>query len=353
MTTIGQLLDPKAKEGLTAIVADLDPEAPASPPYVVIKAATDPEPVRTVTIATGTGDIEVDLRSDANIEAQCFGCPQVISFPPTLPLAVQKRYGLPRPAAYCLECAETAVLKIIQAQRATEAAQRNQPAIRTPQVARHQPRISDGEEHPVTITKKESDVDLDNIPAAKLGETVRQTMKATKAEQVKKDRKQAKKDQRKREKADLDDRTKAQAEKKGKVLPAFMVGTTLEVPALDLSDVENIDECPSGTVRSPYNKARFRLTGESALPSPSACEEDASLVPTTYRVLAEEHMRLMSLAADHNEAAAAKKAEPKAKKVKATKTVVVADLDLEGKAKALAKATGISKKKAREIVASL
>lgn len=372
MTTIGQLLDPKAKEGLKAVVADLDPKAPATVPYVVIKASTEPIARSTTTILTGNGEIEVDVASEANIEALCAGnCAKVISFPPTLPLAVAKRYGLPQPAAYCLECAEEAVLHVIQEHRA---AQRNQPAIRTPRVAKHQPRVSDGIDHPVVFTtplskadpdkvfgpaeitpKKENDVDLDNIPAAKLGDTVRQSMKMAKAEQVKKDRKAAKKAQREAEQQALVERTKAQKAKKGKVLPGFMVGTTLEVPALDLSDVENIDECPSATARSPYNKARFRLTGEGPLPSPSACEEDASLVPTTYRVLADEHRRLMSLAADHNEQAKAKQ-EAKAKPKTAPKTAVIADLDTDAealikrKAKALAKATGLSKAQAREIV---
>jgi hypothetical protein len=186
-------------------------------------------------------------------------------------------------------------------------------------------------------------MDLSNMSDAELGAMVRQQMQAAKVETIV----AAKPEVEEKRKAEAKETEKAikkeQAARPMRVFAGFMVGTSLEIPTLDLSDVSSLDEAPSAKERSPYNKARFRLTKESALDP----EE------TTYRLLMEEHLRLQGIEAERVKAVpkAEKPKKAKAKKVKA----VVVDIDPEENAKvtALASVLGVSEKKARKIMAAL
>lgn len=345
MTTIAEALDEQTRARLQGMVANLDTTAPAKVtkpkrteiPFEIVKASTEDEPRRKSRTPTPgeflTQDLAIDIdpKSEAMIEVACvFECGSTVLINPQVPEGME---SMPRAAA-CAECAERHVRQAI-------ADQRNVLTIRRPQVARHQPRTQDDIDHPVTTKTKEKDVDLDNLSDAELGASVRQQIKSRIADGVPAKRKKAKVKQAKADKKDREGIKAEQKRRKGHILPAFMVGTTLEVPALDLADVSSLDEAPSAVTRSPYNKARFRLCQEKPLDPET----------TTFRVLASEHERLCRLAA----AKASKKAQakPKAEKGK-TKVeqpiVAVLDKDTKAKVKALMDLTGLSKKKAEQIV---
>ena len=128
---------------------------------------------------------------------------------------------------------------------------------------------------------------------------------------------------------------KADLKRKGssKSLGAFVV-KGVEVPALDLSEQTSLDEAPSPKVRSPYNKALYRL-GEPLLDKETC----------TYRDLRKVHKRLFKQADGTPEVVEEK---PKGKRI-------VAVLDAEAKAKvaAFAKVTGKSIAEAQRHLASV
>lgn len=336
MTSIKDLLDTDTRQKLAGVTATVKADEPA---FVVLKASTDPNPPRTLRPEDA---LDIDPRSGAMIDALCVDCKAPLLIDPALPEGVDE--GMPR---YPI-CAKDAK---IRARFAAIAEQRNVEVIRRHTVAKHQPRTSDGIDHPVTITHKtqENDMDLDNLTDAELGAHVRLTMQQRKAETIPAKRKKAKKVQENAEAKAQAGIKQQQAERKGLVLAEFAVGTLI-VPALDLSDVTNLNEMVSTTLRSPYNKARFRLAGEPPLWAPKDEDKDG-YTPTTYQTLMDEHARLMALAADKAKA----KAEPKPKK-KAAAPVITALLDpdeeaqVKRKVKALVKATGIDKATARAIV---
>lgn len=357
MSKIGSLIDPSLRQKLQGIAADLAEGQPAAQiepavepeiEYVVTKASTDPNPPRPLTRADA---IQIDPESEAFVDTLCIDCGVPLMIDPQLPKGVEDH---PEHLRWPL-CEEH---DTIRARWAAINEQRNVEVIHRPQVKRHRPRTNDGVEHPVTTTQmndvtttqmndtKEHEMeDLDTMSDADLGALVRSQMKSIVVDKVKtrqpKAKAKAAKAEKKAEKAHRQERRG----RKNRVLPGFMVNT-LEVPTLDLSEV-SLDETANSVERQPYNKARFRLEGSAPLASPSACEEDGSLTPTTYRVLRDEHARLQALA----EAKAASKASKKTK----AKPVVAAmsgadDAVITEKAKALAKVTGLTKKQAREIV---
>lgn len=369
MSKIAELLDPTVAQKMQAVVADIQPSQPAKPKrvlkgragevdIVITKASTEPnQPARHHPICkcegcevgtsvamtpeayaeryglvrptaprtlTAADAIDIDPRSGAMIEAECVDCHTPLLIDPEVPEGVDPE--APR-IPICAECAG------IRVRHEAMNNQRSVQAIRRPRVAHHQPRTSDGIDHPVKTTKKENDMDLDNLSDAELGAVVRQQMKATKVEQVKAAKPVVEAERKVKEKKEKKG-VKASRVERRKVLAGFMVGTTLEIPDLDLSEVASLDEAPSAKERSPYNKARFRLTKEAPLDP----EE------TTYRTLAEEHERLRKTEAER----VGKAKEAKPKKV----TAIVADVqDVDkAKVKALAKVLGISKKEARKLV---
>jgi hypothetical protein len=339
MSEIRDLLDADTRAKLAQVVSEQKDDAPA---YVIIKASTDPNPPRTLTAADA---IEIDPESEAMIDAECVDCHVPMLIDPKLPEdAAPEDKDKPR-VPLCKACGKVrARFAAINEQRNVEVIQR-----RT-RVAQRRPRITDGIDHPVTVTtEKENEMNLDNVPDAVVGAAAKEALRAEIAASLPGRRKKAKDKQAKAEKQAKDNVKKRQAERKGLVLAEFNVGTSLVVPALDLTEVEDLNEMVSTTLRSPYNKARFRLAGERPLWAPKDEDEDG-YVPTTYQTLIDEHGRLMALAL----AKAAEKAKPKPKGKAKPQIVAVLDDEQEAviksKTKALAKLTGVDKKQARAIV---
>jgi len=311
----------------TVVLADLDPEAPAQTepevPYVIVKAATDPNPPRTLTAADA---IDIDPRSGAFIDALCVDCQVPLLIDPKVPEGVDPEK--PR-IPMCDGCAK------VRARFAAMSEQRNVEIIRRSSTKKRSPRTTDGIDHPVTVTTKEKPMpktDLDNLSDAELGAMVRTQLKATATEQIKEAAPKVEAERKERDKATTKATAKKQKQRKNNVLPGFRVDKSLEVPDLDLSDIDGLDECVSATTRSPYNKARFRLKAGDPLDPET----------TTYAVLADEHQRLRELASIGKDTEGT------------TVVLAVNDSDevLNTKAKALAKVLGVSKKEAKAIVLS-
>lgn len=345
MSEIRDLLDADTRAKLAEVVSEQKDTAPA---YVIIKASTDPNPPRTLTAADA---IEIDPDSEAMIDAECVDCKVPMLIDPALPEGCDPEDAEKPRVPLCAKCGA------IRARYEAMTAQRNVEIIHRKTVARHKPRVTDNVDHPVTVTKKENPMyDLDNLSDAEFGAAVRADMRARAAEALPAKRKKAKDKAAKAEAKAKDNVKKRQKERKGLVLAEFRVDNSLTVPALDLTEVEDLNEMVSSALRGPYNQARFRLAGEPPLWSPSK-EDEEGYVPTTYQTLLDEHGRLMALAqakAAEKAAKAAEKAKPKSK----GKPQIVAVLDdeqeavVKTKTKALAKLTGIDKKQARAIVMS-
>jgi len=327
MTNIANLLSPEQNKALKATAKDL--------PYRVIKAATDPTPPRQVappetvvewkrvTLAdaevTVINGVEVDLRSEGFIDTACADCDaplRVLVAPKGVDLEVLT--SRPR-VAVCLDCGSAR----LRDQRGTLA---HQP-IQTP-----------------VQKKQETEVDLTKFSDAEfaaLAVEARESMVAEAAETLPAKRKLAK--QAEKDRAAQDEALKAQDDAKRAKRKMWMGEMSVKgvfVPTLDLTEVRNLDEAVSATMRSPYNKALYRL-GEPLLDHEEA----------TYRVLRKAHKHLWK----HAEIAAeAPKVKAEAKReVKGDR--LVADLDPNAKAKveAFAKVSGMTLDQARERLASL
>lgn len=317
MPTIAEALEAKKIEALVAVVTGGDKASTkkAAPEFRTIKAATDPNVG--VSLPRSSSEVDLDPESEAMIDALCFGCSARISIDPTVVRDLDPEQDVQFKCGVCVKHDMTEAI----------VAQRNVETIRRGRVAKHQPRVTDNIDHPVTVTTKEERVsaqpevkfDLDSIPDAEFGAVVKSIIRRRAAGEMVSAREEAL--------AALSERiteqqagiTAEQVRRHGHVLPPFMVGTSLEVPALDLSDVANLDETPSSVMRSPYNKARFRLkAGETLDPE-----------TTTYRVLEQEHQRLAVLAEAHNARAALDKEDAKPAKVE----VIVADVQPDAMAR--------------------
>lgn len=190
------------------------------------------------------------------------------------------------------------------------------------------------------LSKKEDDVDVNNLSDTELGRHVRNLVVHTKIGKVKKARAKAKAEQAKAEAKHTKAIKKDQKRRKNHVLKGFRVSKTLVIPDLDLRDVTSLDTTPSAVVRAPYNQARFRLLGEPPLPALGNQKDEPDPMPSaTYKDLIKEHERLRGVVKD--------KSKP-AKKGK----VLVAELHSSDKAKikSLSKLAGISQERAREVL---
>lgn len=310
MPTIAEAVEAEKLAALVAVVKGSDKaRTKATPDIVVTKAATDP--TVGVSLPRSSSEVDLDPESEAMIDALCHTCSSRISIDPTTVLDLDPEVDTP---FHCGVCVKHSMVEAIVAQRNVETIKRGR-------VAKHQPRVTDNIDHPVTTTRKETRVfDVDNMTDAEIGATVRARLKENLAKQVAKRKPAVEQARVEAEVARSEGIATEQERRSGHVLPGFMVGTSLEVPALDLSDVSSLDESPSAVQRSPYNKARFRLkAGETLSPE-----------TTTYRVLEMEHHRLAVLAEAHNARAALDKAD----KTEAKVNVVVADVHPEDDAMA-------------------
>lgn len=311
MTSIADMLDTQARERLQHVVAaEIDVDAPAKPDnlrttasgitYRVIKPAVDPRPL------TESDAIDIDPESEAMIEAECVDCHSPILIAPQLPEGVDPE--APR-VPVCSECAKARV------RHAAFTAQRNVEAIRRTTVAKHQPRTSDGIEHPVTTIKEQDmTLDIDTMTDAELGAMVRKQMKASIAEAITTARPEVEAERRQREEANLADIAVEQVERKERVYPAFEY-KGVEVPEMDLRDSASLQEIPDAKTRSPYNKMRYR-SKEAGFDKEN---------PPTYADLVADHERFLALAlgverpVTGKETAEVLNSEPEAEKPKKAK----------------------------------
>lgn len=212
-------------------------------------------------------------------------------------------------------------------------------AVRKPRTKKHAPRTTDDKEHPVTVTQVSQEPTV-TITQSVLEETINR-MAQERAEAIL------------AAKAQQPDPIEtpvqivgqtavvqiprigaAEREAQGVVLGEIKVDKSLTVPALVLGDV-SLDTIVPSSMRSPYNKARYRLEHV----------EEVLSKDTTYRALAIEHARLAQVA---KEVKAARKEAKKQQQM-----AVALDPALQAKVQAVVTATGLSVDKATALVMSL
>lgn len=181
--------------------------------------------------------------------------------------------------------------------------------------------------------------DISNMSDAELGKMVRNRILETYTVEVAEKRDEALEVKAAEDKAEAKARKKAQkARATAEPLPEIRVSDSLTVPELVLNEVNSLDEVVNSAMRSPYNKALFRLRLQEQALNPET---------TTYAVLVKAHNLIF-------ETVAARDTEKACKKSK--KAVVVAEVSTDEKAKIKAlRATvpGLTKAQAREILATL
>ena len=369
MSSIASLIDPQVVQQMTAIAANVDATTPAKTKRKAPKVKHGTQPIVTEFLDSGTR-VDRVLPARHHPICKCDRCGRGTSVPMT-PEQYEAKYGVPstkaprrlevadaididpRSAALIdVNCVDCGAAIRVDPQDFEPGFFDDPESLFFPLCTTHaQLRAINNQrkaEDAKRTTTKEQDMDLDNIADAELGATVKEQIRQQKAKKVKAAKPKVEAERKKQAK-EAKKATKAKQAERKVVLASFMVGTTLEVPALDLTQVPSLDEAPSAAERSPYNKARFRLLKESPL--------DPEV--TTYRSLIEEHNRLRDAEAQRvaaNFKALGEKNAKKAKKAKAKKvTAVVADVKPIDKAKvaALAEVLGVSKKEARKVMAAL
>lgn len=212
-------------------------------------------------------------------------------------------------------------------------------AVRTPRTAKHQPRITDNQEHPVTekitMTKDEMERAITRAVDARIAEREAVIRSITPVAPADKPVEIVTK---KGGRAKIARATAADREFAGLTMPAIVVNEALTIPALEIGN-ESIDTLVTPKIRSPYNKARYRLDKE---PTPLDNET------TTYRLLMAEHTRIAALVS------AKPVAKTKTAKAAPVAIAVVVDTDAKAvrkaKVKALMTIMGISKDEAKALV---
>jgi hypothetical protein len=304
MTSIGSLLSPAQRQAIEAAALTV----------------VEPEGVR-VTLING---VEYDLRSEAMAETTCADCPQALRVEvapePSQQWLMAGRTreefhdlltSQPR-VAVCEECG----LKRVAGKRGT--------------LIHHNP-----QEKPVIDLSQYSEAEL-----ARLAVEARTHMVRTKADALPAKRKKAEKAERKRIAKDEALKVEQCEQRRGLVLPDLSIpikGQVKYIPALDLSEVTDMNVVISPKERSPYNKALYAM-GRDLLGKDTA----------TYSAVADLHAELM----EHSGAPVAKPAKKKGKKAKAERPsealVAVIEPDVKAKVAAFAEITGMSKKQARK-----
>lgn len=223
--------------------------------------------------------------------------------------------------------------------------------IHRPQVAKRKPRLTDGQDHPVTVTSTntqendmhldlDANLDLETIPDAKLGRMVKDGLRKDKAKNLPKKNAKAKTKAAKKEKVQVKAKKAERKDLSDLVLPEIVVSATLSIPALDLSTINSLDEVVNATTRSPYNKARF---GGGIGP-----KESLDTKETTWADLAEEHRRIGAIVAGKGEAKPTKQAKP-AK----SKKLLAAEVDVDARLATLMATCKVSRKVAKRMLAEI
>lgn len=261
---------------------------------------------------TTINGVAYDLRSDAMVETTCADCPEVLLVevaPKGVDLDLLTSQDR---TAVCVPCGT----KRVAGKRGTL--------------------IHTKENQLPTLPLPTTDFDLDKLSDAEFIEAAleaRNRMRAEKAEALPEKRKKAKKEKAEREAKDEVLKVEARDARKGRVLHALVVdvkGKAKEIPALDLSEVTDLNEAVTPKMRSPYNKVLYAM-GRELL----------SKETTTYATLADLHCELQGAYTQPAEAEPV--AEPKKKgKKKAERLAAQIDPDDKAKVEAFAKVTGKS-----------
>lgn len=271
-------------------------------------------------------------------------------------LLADPEYATADPEALAAQAIETGVQNVREGV-CLKAERKEQPllttttkAVRIPRVAKHQPRTTDSKEHPVTekitMTKAEMEAAIAKAVEARIAERERQiratpvTKPEDKPVEVVSNRKEG-------GRAKIKRATAADREFAGVVLPAIVVNDALTIPALEVGE-QSIDTLVPPKVRSPYNKARFRLDAKPLV-------LDGETV--TYRLLMAEHERIAGLVKAKGGSKQATiggaVADEKATKAEAKVAAVVATDDKakrKAQVKALMTVMGISKAEAKALI---
>lgn len=279
-------------------------------------ARADREPSLAEAPVTLINGVEVDLRGEGMHQTECADCAAAIEVaiqPAGVDVVDKVR------TAVCLDCGHKRL-------KGRQGEVLNRPAVI------HDP---NEEERVFDLTG------FSNAELAAAAVDARERMVASAAAALPAKRNAANQQQAEREAADEKQKVadRAKLGKRKAWMGEFTYLGDKTVPALDFSEISNLDEAPSSKVRSPYNKV-LHSQGEPLL-DPEA---------TTYRVLRKVHKRLWKAAR-----VAVEMPKDVTPRVVETAPVLLADLDPDTKAKvdAYAEVTGTDTATARERLASL
>jgi len=203
----------------------------------------------------------------------------------------------------------------------------------------------------VTTTKETPvpTVNIDAIPSAQLGETIKRAERERLAADLPAKRKKAKDKAAKSEKAQVKAKKAARkAQTSLGVLPALTFGK-VEIPALDVTAIDDMNEIPGKAARSPYNKVLHGM-GEPLLPTKD--EPGIGVEACRWADLVSLHQRFAALQEAHAGIDEATQRE-KRKGKKQAQIAAPIDLSERTKVEAIMAAVGCSEKKARKILASV
>lgn len=303
MTTIGSLISPTLKQTLMGAVAINEAVAPSLTAPAATGRAFAARDVNEALVTTING-VEYDVRGEALVQTNCADCPAHLLVE-VAPKGVDLDLLCSKPrVTVCEECGHKRV------------------AGKSGTLIHHKP-----QEAPVEIDlTKYSEAEL-----AQLAIKARARMVAEKEAEIPEKRTKAQKAEAKRIRKDQALKEQQREERKAMTYPGLSLtikGQHRDVPALDLSEVTDLNEVVSPAMRSPYNKALYAL-GMDLLGKDAA----------TYAVVAETHIML----AEHADAPASFEAlatvvEPEAK----------AKVDRKGMIAAYAEVMGVSKKASRK-----
>lgn len=313
MPSIKDLLDPTAVKAVES-VATSKPESKQVAPKVAPRPPSKSNPVAPSKMLAGATVQTIVLKCEANwLGASCGTTITVVDRP-----VPEERAHLPR-LRVCATCA-----KAMTAGKTGRVIAR--PALSLP----------GGPAVVVTNTKEApvGQVNLSTMSPAEVGEAVTDAARQTIAEALPEKRKKAKAKKAKKDKAAKKAKRKERADLANLVLPGF-TAKKVEVPDLDLSAIDSVDEVVPSDVRSPYNKVLYR-TGQSTL------DKDT----TTWKVLAGIHQELAN---------GAQPSPTKPKKAKKGKPQIAAHVDMteQERIQTLRDTFGVDKKTARRMLAEI
>lgn len=332
MALIGELLDPEAVKAAEAVSNQVAPTSNKVAPKPRKKARKEAAKSKQESneVAPFLSGVTVQ-RLVVDCDGECGATVTVVDRPVPDDVADLPRYRV------CVECA----------QKMTEG--------KTGRVLERRPLTLNGQSAVVvnsrpkraTTEKKEAHMGQINVSDAELGAAVRQLAQETVAEALPEKQKKAKSKKAKKDKAEKAAKRSERADlSKIGVLDGFTI-KNVEVPALDVGAIGNLDEAVPSEVRSPYNKARHRMK-QNLLPSATAAQikKDPTTPHTTWVMLIPVHQELAAKAGNVAEAKAEK---PEKRKLVAAPI----DLDEKTRVRVLRESFGVDKATARRMLAEI